>query len=134
MRWESALTNKCTVGYDADLVIELVNSNGKVLYQARDLIAVERSGSRMIDRVFHSPIRTTKRSKRSSLRSPPSANARSSAFYMQVYEVVGIQRPAAGIGREAACSLSGGCAAHRSKDQHEDQQGNQAQKKQLRYR
>lgn len=53
--WHAELTNVCEASYDADLDIRFVDSDGKVLYQSRDLISVPRLASTTTSREFNIP-------------------------------------------------------------------------------
>lgn len=55
VHWEAELSNACEKGYDADLVIHFVDEAGKLLYQSRDLVTVERHASTRTRREFNIP-------------------------------------------------------------------------------
>ena len=55
VQWQAELANQCNASYDADLEIQFVDGEGKVVYQSRDLISVPRHGSAMAQREFNIP-------------------------------------------------------------------------------
>lgn len=55
VHWEAELSNECAVGYDADLVIQFVDVDGKVIYQSLDLISVPRRATATTNREFNIP-------------------------------------------------------------------------------